>query len=308
VTIGVFDGVHRGHQRLITDMVKEAHLADSTAVVLTFEPHPAVTLRAEDDRPSRPPLLLTTVEERAELLSTLGLDLLVVLSFTIDTVRIPAADFVDMLMRHLHMAELWGGADFALGHRREGDMPFLRRLGEERGFSVRIVAPFAWEGDLVSSSRVRAALRAGDIRQARGCLGRPYRLLGIVEEGDVDDSAGGPIVTLSPPPERLIPADGTYACLARTEHVGTHPAVTVIENPSASELAPCPHPHVPTPGQEGIITVRLVGVDADLRKQTLELDFLARLRGEQAALYRPRISNEYPNNDNSAVDAPGLSY
>jgi riboflavin kinase/FMN adenylyltransferase len=308
VTIGVFDGVHRGHQRLITDMVKEAHLADSTAVLLTFEPHPAVTLRAEDDHPPKPPLLLTTVEERAELLAALGLDLLVVLSFTTDTVRIPAIDFVDMLMRHLHMAELWGGADFALGHRREGDMPFLRRLGEERGFSVRIVAPFAWEGDLVSSSRVRAALRAGDMRQARGCLGRPYRLSGVVEEGHLDDSTSGPIVTLSPPPERLIPACGVYACLAHAEHVGTHPAVTAIENLSASERAAGSHSHVPTTDQERVIKAQLADTDADLRDQTLELDFLARLQEEQAAFYRPRISNEYPNSDSRAVDAPGLSY
>jgi riboflavin kinase/FMN adenylyltransferase len=178
VTIGVFDGVHRGHQQIIVGMVEEAHTAGGFAVALAFDPHPATTLD------HKPPPLLTTLDERADLLAALGLDVLIVIPFTQALARTPADAFVEALLRNLRLAEMWGGPDFALGHRREGDVPFLQHLGAERGFAVRVVEPLIWEGSLVSSSRVRAALRAGDIDQATGCLGRPYRLTGTVVHGD----------------------------------------------------------------------------------------------------------------------------
>jgi riboflavin kinase/FMN adenylyltransferase len=264
VTIGVFDGVHRGHQQLIARTVEGAHSTNGVAITLTFDPHPATALGHES------PPLLTTVEERAELLAALGLDVLVVLPFTPATARTPATDFVEPLVRHLRLAKLWAGPDFALGHRREGDIPFLRRLGAERGFTVHIVEPLVWEGRLVSSSRVRAALKAGDIPQATGCLGRPYRLSGVVGLSPPAPPTGGKkegwrnIVSVSPPPERLVPAGGVYACLAHTEQLGAHPAVV---NVGAH----------PTP----VIEAHLLDFDGDLCGQVLVLDFVARLRDER---------------------------
>lgn len=271
VTIGVFDGVHRGHQRLITEMVEAAHSTNSVAIALTFDPHPAVALGREP----KPLPLLTTMEERAELLAALGLDLLVVLPFTSATARTPAADFVEAFMSHLCLTELWVGHDFALGYRREGSVSFLRRLGAARGFTVCVVEPLAWGGAPVNSSRVRAALRAGDIHQATGCLGRPYRLAGIVVHGD--GRGGGisvPTANLSPLPERLVPAGGVYACLAHTERLETHPAVVNIgARPTFAGVSD---------SQELAVEAHLLDFDADLYGQTLALDFIARLRDERA--------------------------
>jgi riboflavin kinase/FMN adenylyltransferase len=264
VTVGVFDGVHRGHQRLIARMVEAAHSAHSVAIAITFTPHPGITLGFA------PPPLLTTVEERADLLATLKLDALVVLPFTPTMVRTSATDFVELLTRHLHLVALWGGPDFSLGYRREGTASFLQRLGTEMGFTVHLVEPLAWEGTPVNSSRIRTALEAGDVAEARGCLGRPYRLAGQVvlgcEQGRRTDVS---TVKLSPPPERLVPANGVYACLAHAEHLGTCPAVVSIGARTAAVE------------QRAIIETHLLDSDGGFYGQVLALDFVARLRGER---------------------------
>lgn len=265
VTIGVFDGIHRGHQQLLANMTEAAHSRHNIAIVITFDPHPATTLGYEH------PSLLTAVEERAELMDMLGLDLLIVLPFNAVTARTSAADFVGGLIRHLHLTELWGGSDFAFGYRREGDVQFLQHMGAERGFAVRVVEPLMWEGAPVSSSRVRTALSAGDIHQASGCLGRPYRLAGTILHGSdqrlgMGRRTGIPTANLSPPPRRLIPADGVYACLAHTAHLGTHPAMVNIST------------RFTQPEQGSIVEAHLLDFDADLYNQTLILDFVARLR------------------------------
>lgn len=270
VTIGVFDGVHRGHQRLIAGMVESARSADGVAIALTFDPHPAVALGHAAPLP-----LLTTAEERAGLLSALGLDVLVVLPFTLTTAHTRAADFIGALIRHLCLIELWGGPDFAFGYRREGNVPFLRRLGAERGFAVRVVEPLAWEGAPVSSSRVRAALHAGDVRQAAGCLGRPYHLAGTVVHGDGRGRGiGVPTANISPSPGRLVPASGIYACLAHTERLETHLAVV--------NIGTCPTFARDADGQALTVEAHLLDFDAALYGQTLALDFTARLRDERA--------------------------
>lgn len=265
VTIGVFDGVHRGHQQLVAEMVEAVRPTGNVAIAITFDPHPAVTLG------SSPPPLLTTLEERAELLAPLGLDTLVALPFTPATARTGASDFAEALMHHLHLAELWSGPTFALGFRREGDVPFLQRLGAERGFTVHVVEPLMWEGYVVSSSRVRAALQAGDIHQATGCLGRPYQLTGVVVHGGRrGHNIGIPTANILPPPERLIPASGIYVCLAHAEHSGEHQAVVNIGTRPTFN------------GGALTVEAHLLDFDADLYNQVLALDFIARLRDERA--------------------------
>jgi len=265
VTIGVFDGIHRGHQQLIGGMARAAHAAGNLAAVLAFDPHPAAALGYQ------PPPLMTAVEERAELLAPLGLDLLVMFPFTPATVRTSAADFVAPLTQHLRLAELWGGPDFAFGYRREGDVQFLRQLGAEQGFSVRVVEPLVWEGELVSSSRVRTALQTGDLPQATGCLGRPYRLAGVVVRGRGEGTKiGVPTANLSLPSERLIPGGGVYACLAYGAQLEAHPAVVNVGvRPTFG-------------GGELAVEAHLLDFDGDLYGQTLALDFVARLRDETA--------------------------
>ena len=271
LTIGVFDGVHLGHQKLINRLVETAHAAEQSAVLMTFKPHP---VRVLHDAP--PPPSLTTVEERAAYLAKLNLDLLVVLPFTPELARTPAPDFVEQLDRHLHLSALWGGPDLALGHRREGNVALLRRLGAARGFSVHIVQPTTWGGDLVSSSRIREALqKEGDIRQATGCLGRPYRLTGSVVHGrNLGRQIGIPTANISPPPQRLMPAGGVYACMAHTETLGVHPAVVNVgTRPTFTGK---------DESQDSLVAeAHLLNFDADLYGQTLALDFIDRLRDER---------------------------
>jgi len=264
VTIGAFDGVHRGHQHLIGSMARAAHEAGRAAVALTFDPHPGALLGRS------PVAALTTPEERAALIADLGVDVLVILRFTPTMAGTPATRFVHLLRRHLHMVELWVGPDFALGHRREGNVPFLRQLGEQEGFVVQVVEPLQWGGAVVSSTRIRAALTAGEIEEANGCLGRPYRLTGRVVQGrGLGRRLGIPTTNLSPPPERLIPANGVYAGYAHTQEAGTWPAVINIG------VRPTIAPDHLT------VEAHLLDFDGDLYGQTLALDFIARLRDEQ---------------------------
>lgn len=266
VTIGVFDGVHLGHQRIIGGMAEGAHATGDEAVAITFDPHPVAVLT------DRRPLLLTTVGERIELMADLGLDTLVVYPFTEDVVQTPATDFVESLLQHLDLAELWVGPDFRLGHERQGDIQFLRRLGLERGFSLHLVDPVEWGGRIVHSSRVREALRQGDVEEATGCLGRPYRLSGVVVHGrGIGRDMGVPTANISPPPTRLIPAGGVYACWAETERWGSFPAaVNVGTRPTFTKNA-----------QGLTVEAHLLDFDRNLYDQVLGLDFVARLRDER---------------------------
>lgn len=269
VTIGVFDGLHQGHQRLISRMVESARSADCLAVAITFDPHPATVLGSE------PLPLLTTVGERIDLMDELGLDVLVVYPFTSETARTSASGFVDELVENLSLAALWIGPDFTLGHQREGDIPTLRQLGEERGFTVQSVDPVMWGGETVRSSRVREALQIGDVAEAEGCLGRPYRLSGVVVHGrGLGQDIDVPTANISPPPNRLIPAAGVYACLAHTERWGTYRAAANVGT----------RPTFARASERGTKTVEahLLDFDRDLYDQVLALDFIARLRDERA--------------------------
>lgn len=264
LTIGSFDGVHRGHCHLIDSMTHEAHAAGRVAVAVTFDPHPGALLGR------RPQATLSTIEERALLLSELGVDLLVVLPFTPTVAGTPALRFVTGLCQHLRMAELWAGPDFALGHRRMGDVPRLRRLGQRMGFRVRVIEPLQWMGSAVSSTRIRAALTGGDVEEANGCLGRPYRLSGVVVRGrGLGRTMGIPTANLEPPPGRLIPANGVYAGLAHTERDGEWSAVVnvgVRPTISADRLT---------------VEAHLLDFEGDLYDQSLAVDFVARLRDEE---------------------------
>jgi len=268
VSIGVFDGVHRGHQRLIGEMAQTAHAVDRAAVAITFDPHPVTVLSGE------PQLLLTTVGERIDLLADLGLDALVIFPFTIDTAQTPAVDFVAKLIQHLQMAELWVGLDFTLGRGREGDIPTLRCLGEERGFTVRVIDPVMWDGKPVHSSRVRKALKTGNVAEAANCLARPYRLSGVVVRGrGVGQSIGVPTANIAPPTDRLIPAGGVYAGLAHTERWGAYPAaINIGTRPTFTE----------TFGAQALtIEAHLLDFDNNLYDQVLTLDFITHLRDER---------------------------
>lgn len=261
VTVGVFDGVHCGHQRLIGAMTQSAHAAGRLAIAYTFDPHPLTVLGREA------PPLLTTVEERAELIAALGLDILVVPRFTLDTVRTRASDFTHMLVRDLHMVELWAGPDFALGYQREGTISRLEHLGTQQGFTVRLVAPLMCGGSWISSSRVRAALAGGDVAWAAQCLGRPYRLPGVTSApGPLGQATEIATASITPVPRRMVPGTGVYACSA-----------SVGGRNSLATAAYVIHTDADGPS-DPIIEVRLLDHREAAHEQTISLDFVDRVR------------------------------
>jgi len=265
LTIGAFDGVHRGHQALIGDMVRRAHATGRAAVVLTFYPHPSVVLRGR-----RPAFYISTPEEKAEYLAALGVEAVVTHPFNQEVANITAADFVTRLVEHARLSELWCGADFALGHNRQGDVDFLRAEGEQRGFSVNVVEPVLIEGEVISSTRIRQALRDGAVEAVTRYLGRPFRLPGQVVEGAKRGrTIGIPTANLAVSEERAFPAVGVYACRAHLAD-GVQPAVTNIGyRPTFNSTEP-----------RLVIETHLLGFSGDLYGSTITLEFIARLRAE----------------------------
>ncbi len=207
VTIGAFDGVHRGHQMLIGRLVEQARASGAAPVVLTFYPHPRMVLSGFE-----PGFYLTLPDDKARLLGKLGVDLVVTHPFDDEVRHIRAADFVERLIAHLNMKALWVGEDFAMGYNREGNVRFLREQGQQRGFSVEVVDLMDAGDERVSSSRIRDALDGGDVAEAERLLGRPYFVRGEVVEGaHRGRMIGFPTANVDVPVELRLPARGVYA-------------------------------------------------------------------------------------------------
>ena len=266
LTIGSFDGVHCGHQRVARELVTGAHQNDAPAVVLTFYPHPATVLRGYDY-----PFYLTSPEERATLLGELGVDIVITLPFDEKVVETSARDFMVKLHEHLNIYHVRVGYDFALGKDRLGTPEFLRELGEELGYSLKRTEPLILDDDVVSSSRIRFMLGAGQVDQAARLLGRNYCLEGKIIVGDRRGaSLGFPTANMSIWSEQAIPAAGVYVCKAEVRGQ-TWQAVTNIGVRPTFEFQPVP-PRV---------EAHLLDFDDDIYGEKLSIEFLKRLRGEQ---------------------------
>lgn len=172
VSIGAFDGVHLGHQQLIRAVVSDARRRGAAASIVTFFPLPRVVLGRA------PAKYLTLPDEKAVQIEALGVDALVVVEFTPDMARTPAAQFVDWMADKLKMVGLWIGPDFALGHKRQGNADYLRERGRLHGFDVTVLPELSMGPSAISSTRIRDALARGDVRDAGLCLGRPFRARG----------------------------------------------------------------------------------------------------------------------------------
>ncbi len=264
VTVGSFDGVHLGHQHLLGTMQRMARHHDLQSVVVTFRPRPQVVLF-----PQRPNYDLTTHEEKCALLARLGIDVTVVLHFTPELAQASAADFVASLVTHLWMRELWIGLNSAMGRNREGDVARLRQLGQEMGFSVRVVAPIMCDGEIVSSTRIRQLLQSGQIRQANALLGRYYALSGPVVRGAArGKELGFPTANIAVPHGLVMPPKGVYACFACVEGQ-RWPAVTNIGvRPTFSE-------------QRFVVEAYLLGFTGSLYDRLLRLELVEFLRAEK---------------------------
>ena len=265
VTIGVFDGVHLGHQQLIQRLVESARASRRKAIVLTFYPHPDIVLERVKTR-----YYLTTPERRAQLLLNLGVDLVITHPFDDETRHLPAADFIELMVNYLRIKEIWVGADFALGFQREGDVRFLRTQGEERGFTVKAVELITAQSSqqLVRSSIVRDHIRKGDVQAATALLGRAYSLQGTVVAGDGRGrTIGLPTANLEVWSEQLIPGNGVYATRARFRGVTFSAATNIGLRPTFS-------------GDALTVEAHLLDFDGDIYGERLELAFERRLRPE----------------------------
>jgi riboflavin kinase/FMN adenylyltransferase len=265
LTIGSFDGVHRGHQAILSDLVAGAHRQGVLAVALTFHPHPAVVLGKRER-----PFYLTTPEGQADQMRALGVDVLITHPFNSEVAGLSARQFLTTLKKHLKFTDLLVGHDFAMGHNRQGDVPALRQLGEEMDFSVQVHNPVQVEGVVVSSSRIRSALSEGEVGLAARLLGRPYRLDGPVTTGKGRGRGLGiPTANLAVSELRMIPGNGVYVCRAHVAGENWGAVTNVGVRPTFEGGAGRP-----------VVEAHLLDFDEDLYDQTLELDFLARVRSE----------------------------
>lgn len=261
VAIGNFDGVHRGHAALLAELRRQADDINGPAIALTFDPHPIELLR-----PGQTPPRLTTPEDRTRLLHELGADHVLVLRATHELLALRAAEFfAQVIQEHLDARALVEGTNFGFGRGREGDVTTLARLCEPAGIRLTVVPPIILDSGEVSSSRVRAALTAGNVREAASLLGRPYRLHGLVGHGQRrGQQLGFPTANLEQL-RTLVPGEGVYAVRVPQEGKTWPAAANVGSNPTFGETA-------------RKVEIHLIGFQGDLYGRSLAVDFVERLR------------------------------
>jgi riboflavin kinase/FMN adenylyltransferase len=265
VTIGNFDGVHLGHQILFSEVVKRAHRHGGTSIVVTFDPHPLKVLRPGSIR------LISTTEQKIELIKQSGIDILVVIPFDQDFAATPAEDFVeDILIRRIGVKELVVGYDYAFGRGRTGNIEFLKAKGKERGFPVTVVDAHHENGMLVSSTRIRELVAEGRMRDVRRLLGRYYQIRGEVQRGKQRGGrvVGFPTANLRISEEDLCPRRGVYVtqvvydgrCYGGVSNIGYNP--TFGENRLVAET-------------------HIFDFDDNIYGKSIRINLLRHLRGEK---------------------------
>ena len=263
MTIGMFDGVHRGHQYLIDCLKKEATQQGCLSGVITFTDHPRSVMLPKLDVP-----LLNTPEDRLQLIADQGVDLVVPLNFTLDLSYLSAKAFIELLRDALNMRELVVGPDFAFGYQREGTTEVLTRLGEEMGFGVKVVDPVKFEGLIVSSTAVRNRVHTGDMAGAAWMLTRPFSLSGLVVKGDQRGrQIGFPTANLGIQPGVTLPPDGTYATWVQADGVTYKSATNIGVRPTFGNL-------------NRQIETHIIDYDGDLYNTKIRVAFARKLREE----------------------------
>jgi riboflavin kinase/FMN adenylyltransferase len=272
VTIGVFDGIHRGHQSIIGAAVRQAAERGVPSVLLTFVPHPSEVVR-----PGSHPAVLTTIVRRAELVEQLGVDVFCPLPFTLEFSRMAPDEFIhEALVARLHASAVVVGENFRFGHKAAGDVALLTRLGSAFGFTTDGVPLLSEDSTVLSATYVRSCVTAGDMAMASRVLGRPHRVDGVVERGDQRGRAlGFPTANLRTEQWTAVPADGVYAGrVVRLDEWGrTVPdgelgiaAISVGTNPTFEV-------------RQRRVEAYVLDFDGDLYGATLGIEFIERLRG-----------------------------
>jgi len=264
LTVGVFDGVHIGHHHLLKSILARAHEIGASSAVVTFDPHPQRVIA-----PGSEPLLLTTVDERVQLIRSVGIDVVGILRFTRKISRMSAEEFIDMLLKHFALAELWMGPDSAFGYRRQGTPQVLSEIGGRKGFVVRVVSQKRDDGNVISSTQIRTVLLLGDVSEAATLLGRPYALVGVVVTGfERGRDLGFPTANVVPPPGLLVPANGIYAVRVRVGQRDYDGVLNIGVRPTFDD------------GVGRSIEVHIIDFVGNLYGQQIRLEFIQRLRDE----------------------------
>ncbi len=261
LSVGNFDGVHRGHAALLSELRRQASAVAGPAVALTFDPHPMQLLH-----PDSYPSPLTTAAERARLLLAHGADHVVLLRTTREFLHLTAEEFFGRVVRgHFDARAMVEGVNFGFGRDRGGNVETLAGLCRRDGLALVVVPPVLLGGEAVSSSRIRSALQRGAVREAADCLGRPYRLMGHVGTGQRRGAAlGFPTANLERL-ETLVPGDGVYAVRVERGEASWPGAANIGPNPTFGESA-------------RKVEVHLIGFQGDLYGRQLSVDFVERLR------------------------------
>ena len=264
LTIGTFDGVHRGHRHIISRVAQEARDNGLQAGVLTF-----TTTPREVFQPDAPISNLSSLDERIGLLKEAGADYVVPVTFDRDLAGVSAHDFARQLVDVLSMRRLVVGPDFAMGRRREGTIPVLTEIGQELGFTVLPVDELQDDGQRIGSSVIRSLLiDDGNVAAANDMLARPYGLSGTVQEGHKrGKDLGFPTANISVPARRAVPADGIYVTRAHLGDRVLQSVTNIGDNPTFHD-------------DERMIETFILDFDEEIYGQTIGVEFLARLRGE----------------------------
>ena len=265
LTLGVFDGLHLGHQLIMRTVVERARAVGAVPTVITFDPHPRAVLHSE----SAPPLL-QTFDQKIEALGVLGIEQTIVVRFTEEFAAIRAEDFLsDVVVDRLHAKEVYLGKGFAFGHNREGNIELLKRMGAELGFVAGEVAEVKLRGCRVSSSKIRQLLAAGQVNLARRMLGRPYGVEGRVERGaERGHKLGFPTANLHPH-NRVIPRNGVYVTGTLIDGQWRRSVTNVGLRPTFADAT------------EPSVETYVMNWDGDLYGDVVRVRFLYRLRDER---------------------------
>jgi len=264
LALGVFDGVHLGHQAVIREAVRQARGMNGDAAILTFHPHPAKILR-----PEAAPPLLTTEQQDYELFSALDVDVCVILDFTRELSRHSASDFLNQLLQAIpHLRALIVGPRWHFGHERSGNFELLKMWAATQKLQALEVAPVCVDGEAVSSTMIRSQIGAGEIAAANARLGRPYQVVGRVVRGNgIGQKMGFPTANLNVESE-WIPLHGVYAARAVCEQGSFPAAVNIGTRPTVSNS--------PTK----VVEAHLLDFHGDLYGHHIRLDLMARVRDE----------------------------
>lgn len=264
LAIGVFDGVHRGHQQIIRRLTAGAHEHGVPAVVLTFHPHPARIFGRGEIR------LLTLPDERAELFASFDVDAVVTHPFDREFANTTALDFMKLLKQHLSVSHLVLGYDSTVGKNREGNTARLVEIGSELGYGVEVIPALSDESGVISSTEIRKLVATGNVADAAQLMGHPYSLHGPVAHGDKRGrTINVPTANIEYSPDKLIPANGIYACRAYLDGREYQAAINIGINPTFT-----PDKQIPN------VEAHLLDFQREIYGEDVKLEFVARLRDE----------------------------